>query len=879
MAVTIGIEEVKRSIRVGDSEAETAEVGRLLALATIIVQDYAPHAPGALQDEAAIRLIGYLYDQPTLSRPGQYSAAVRNCGMASLLSQYRSIRAGGIGAAPGTGAGGAVLPPGSDRGNVSAFSFRSAGKLQEFTNSTGGQFVPIDVAAGESLDRVLLKEEIPGPIFPDTDFFMQLTGFVQVQPSDARHDFTFEFTVRHEFGASFEKVIETSRTVGQRVARDQEYSLPLSVFDSVTTVRVGEFETQDDRTVEITADDLTLPSRITITLSIREQSSGTAFTLEIYQSALASYRAYQLRQAVATGIDVDLANFTNRLDALSAEIARLATQRLPEFPDAGDRNDKVAKFDGDVLAWETDAGVQSDWGETDHEAPSFIVNKPNLDATYAKISALNATDAALNALDGDVRQNATDIATKAAESSLMALNQEVNRFGTQAEANRVKLNNLNLPNAPDATSAAALYELQVATDGTVTWETAAAPAPGGGLLGANTEFLGAVNFPRANTLNANVSQVEFTTEQSDAIRAFLSKTDDRDLFVILAINFDGDGSSIVEVDEFASQSIYLQGAKSTDALKHLHFNLPYAQVTGDPANTSRGEISLLVPEATKKASVIIDISANLKSANALRNTTTVDVFVYGRQFQPVQEAGLPTAPAALDKDAVYELEVDKDGAVSWTLAPNVPNLPDAPKTDGSSTKKYELQVADTALVTWVETESGGGGGFTRTQLNPSEAKDGGYMSISVSDSDWNTDFDPVTLKVLPTALAGAELLNFMSSTKLKAIEVRWRYLDLRAAIIQERIISSGPFFLTDEDLSARNLSMWIDWPQRVADGGPPGGISLNWFGAETDSFADKMFFETIVRPSRQKQECRPRPSPQASDPAVCGLQIIGITYG
>ena len=704
MAVTIGIDEVKRAIRVGDGADETAEVGRLLALATIIVQDYAPHAPGALQDEAAIRLIGYLYDQPTLSRQGQYSAAVRNCGMAALLSQYRAIRAGGVGAAPGAGVGGVILPPGSDRGNVSAFSFRSAGKLAEFTNSTGGQFIPVEVAAGESVDRVLLDEEIPGPIFPDTDFFMQFVGFVQVQPTDSRHDFIFELTVRHVFGASFDKVIEISRTVGQRVARDQEYSLPLNVFDSVSVVRIGAYETQDDRTVEITQDDLALPSRITITLKLREQSPGTAFDLEIYQSALISYRAFQLRQAVATGIDVDLADFRADLADLRAKDAAIdvdintietqlqsAFRRLVPLPGNANKGDVLTldpTLPGVNFGWEppAESGNLPDAPDGASKAEKYDLQVDTdgtvtweLQPDYASQSALDATNAAVNALDGDVRANTTAIAGKAAQAALTALNQEVNRFGTQAEANRVALANLKLPNAPDAGSAAALYELQVAADGTVTWEVASS-GPGDGLLGAETTRLGAVRFARADTLNQDSATKQFSDADSDAIRKFLAKTDPKDLVVTFLITFDGDGGSVIQTQEFTATPIHLPAAHVPAALKHFHFNQTYAQVTGDPAATSRGELSLTVPEAGKKVSAVLDVSATLKAANALRNTTTVDVFVYGREFQAVQESKVPDPPAAGDADTSYELQVDTDGAATWVE-------PEAPSGGGGPTIK------------------------------------------------------------------------------------------------------------------------------------------------------------------------------------------------
>ena len=61
------------------------------------------------------------------------------------------------------------------------------------------------------------------------------------------------------------------------------------------------------------------------------------------------------------------------------------TRLLPTLPNAGSRDNKVAKFNGDTLGWELDAtgtpgsgeeNVQSDWSETDSNSDAFIRNKP-----------------------------------------------------------------------------------------------------------------------------------------------------------------------------------------------------------------------------------------------------------------------------------------------------------------------------------------------------------------------------------------------------------------------------------------------------------------------------------------------------------------------
>ena len=93
MAVTITAAELAAALRVGDSSEETAEVTRLLAYATEAVEQYAPGAPEATQNEAVVRLAAQLFDQPTASR-GAYANAIRNSGAARILLPYRIHRAG-----------------------------------------------------------------------------------------------------------------------------------------------------------------------------------------------------------------------------------------------------------------------------------------------------------------------------------------------------------------------------------------------------------------------------------------------------------------------------------------------------------------------------------------------------------------------------------------------------------------------------------------------------------------------------------------------------------------------------------------------------------------------------------------------------------------
>ena len=94
MAVTITVQALAAALRLGDSTEEAAEATRLLAYATEAVTKHAPDAPDVVHDEAAIRLAGYLYDQPNAGRGVVHADALRNSGARAILLPYRVHRAG-----------------------------------------------------------------------------------------------------------------------------------------------------------------------------------------------------------------------------------------------------------------------------------------------------------------------------------------------------------------------------------------------------------------------------------------------------------------------------------------------------------------------------------------------------------------------------------------------------------------------------------------------------------------------------------------------------------------------------------------------------------------------------------------------------------------
>lgn len=99
MAVTLTAAQLAEAIRLGSTPEETTQSTRLLAVATAAVTKHAPDAPDVVQDEAVIRVAGYLFDMPQAGRGAGYADILRNSGALGILLPYRVHRAGSTGAA------------------------------------------------------------------------------------------------------------------------------------------------------------------------------------------------------------------------------------------------------------------------------------------------------------------------------------------------------------------------------------------------------------------------------------------------------------------------------------------------------------------------------------------------------------------------------------------------------------------------------------------------------------------------------------------------------------------------------------------------------------------------------------------------------------
>ena len=103
MALTLTQVELSAAIRLGDNAEEIAEATRLLAFTTEAVSRHLgaayEAAPEVIVNEAAIRLAGYLFDQPNAGRGLSFANAGRNSGAWTMLLPFRVHRAGSTGEA------------------------------------------------------------------------------------------------------------------------------------------------------------------------------------------------------------------------------------------------------------------------------------------------------------------------------------------------------------------------------------------------------------------------------------------------------------------------------------------------------------------------------------------------------------------------------------------------------------------------------------------------------------------------------------------------------------------------------------------------------------------------------------------------------------
>ena len=155
MALTLTQAELSAAVRLGDSAEENAEATRLLAYAIEAITRHLgttayEAAPEVIVNEAAIRLAGYLFDQPNAGRGLSFANAGRNSGAWAILLPFRVHRAGSTGEAVAA-AQEAVGTTGNPVTNVAI----SGGNLVVTFNdgTTRDDPLPVGMTGGDGTDQ------------------------------------------------------------------------------------------------------------------------------------------------------------------------------------------------------------------------------------------------------------------------------------------------------------------------------------------------------------------------------------------------------------------------------------------------------------------------------------------------------------------------------------------------------------------------------------------------------------------------------------------------------------------------------------------------------------------------------------------------------
>ena len=99
MAVNITTAQFFDAVRILPADARTeltGEAERHMAAATARVLKYAPDAPDAVHNEAALLYAALLFDQDTAPRGLGYGRGFRACGAEKLLQPWRKRRAASV---------------------------------------------------------------------------------------------------------------------------------------------------------------------------------------------------------------------------------------------------------------------------------------------------------------------------------------------------------------------------------------------------------------------------------------------------------------------------------------------------------------------------------------------------------------------------------------------------------------------------------------------------------------------------------------------------------------------------------------------------------------------------------------------------------------
>ena len=289
-------------------------------------------------------------------------------------------------------------------GRASAYAYRARPTLTAINVTTDQA---IAMTSDGHISTVLDQWTAPAGIQVDNDFVTEWQGSL-VGEVDTAANLEIILHTKHEFNG---KTITNSRHYFFDAAAGVRWTVPLNVFDSRAQVKLGTFSG-----TSINANDIATAAVITYSFEIVSHGRKTEVarntnTLKYLKSLNIGTISYQLQRAVTTGggtgsgdgddnvqsdwdqTDTSADDFIKNKPDIPDEVDVSTIRQLPTFPDAGDRDDKIPKWDGDVLGWETDAsgtGGASDFSDlngkiTEGQIPDdILVNRMYKDDQITK---------------------------------------------------------------------------------------------------------------------------------------------------------------------------------------------------------------------------------------------------------------------------------------------------------------------------------------------------------------------------------------------------------------------------------------------------------------------------------------------------------------
>jgi len=161
-----------------------------------------------------------------------------------------------------------------------------------------------NIAADAVFRRVLVDDwEAPGGIQPGYDFWTFWDGTLTIDIGQNNRNAEIVLETTHKFGTP-EKTLKHTRSVWIDLPRDAPQTVAMAAFNSLSTVRTGSYQPPGGGApIEITAEDLASPSKISYAIEVRfynrnnRQQRATARIDNVDFDNIETI-SYQLRQGV-----------------------------------------------------------------------------------------------------------------------------------------------------------------------------------------------------------------------------------------------------------------------------------------------------------------------------------------------------------------------------------------------------------------------------------------------------------------------------------------------------------------------------------------------------------------------------------------------------